>query len=277
MTMLIMRRHSYRQRTGSLMTRSGRRGSSRRGFTIIEVLVAATMAIAFGYIVISSLTSITSMSTDVYKQATTEGNARNVTDLLTRATKNAVPLYECATAETLADCGELKIRKAAFDKTSSTDAWFFAYANRASDGTEMALAEASPNLVHILTRHRGNVAEADDPNADYNWEVCVETYTQPGTAFTVWATTATGTIGTPSTVCAGPIGKPLAGAKTFRFLDSSGNVCEQSSVNGPATDCRADIRNVEMNLALSYRTRSGERYVKPFQSFVAVNAAGLGG
>lgn len=259
-----------------MITSPTRTSKGRRGFTIIEVLVAATMAIVFGYIVISSLTSITGMSTDVYKQATTEANARTVTDLLARAAKNAVPLYDCPSATKLSDCGDLVIRKPAFDRTSPTEAWFFAYAERSADGSATVTAEATPNLVHIVARHRADstTPEADDPNADFNWEVCVETYAQPGSAFDVWRNMSTLT--TPTVVCAGPIGKPLAGVKTFRFLDSAGNSCEQT-VASAVIDCRSDIRHVEVNLALSYRTRSGERYVKPFQSFIAVTAAGLGG
>ena len=268
------------QRSEALKLTSTR--SKRRAFTLMEVLIAAAIGTMFSFIVLASITSVSGMSGDLFKQSASESTGRLVVDVATRALRNAVPLYQCRdipVKSSLATCRQLDstVRSEAFLRADSKAAYFYSYAT-SRDGSEGSV----PDLVTIVAK----APDVGAPNAD-NWSLCVNVYRWNGTdPFTAWAGTTAAAItalpegNTPagssrveaSSHCVGPIGEPTADLQPLRYLAAGGTYMTAPVA---VTELRS-VRLVELNIALAYRTSNGTRFVKPSQVLVAVNSAVLG-
>lgn len=275
-----------------------RKTYKRKLFTILEVLIASSMSAVFGYIVISSIVNITNLSTNLYKESSTQQSARLVLDLASRSIRNAVPLYGCNDTPAVTSLGACKTLDTlspngapAFIKATSTEAIFYSYGTR-SAGTSGDV----PDLVQVTV----NPITTNSPPANYNvndnYQICVTVYKSASSnPFTAWRNGSNvpltlsdvNTISYPTTRpigadptgisrrCAGPIGHDTTGLiKTLRYRTSSN--CYYDTSIGSCLNI-GDIKQVEVNFLLSYTTSNKSRLLRPIQAFININSANLGG
>jgi len=119
----------------------------RRAFTTIELVLAATIGIIFSLIVAQSVLSVSGLTSDLSKEASTEITGQSVLDLATRSLRNARPPGNCelpGSTSTARDCSRIVDRETAFLVNEPDRAVFFAFSTGASSD-----AFAAPDLVEV--------------------------------------------------------------------------------------------------------------------------------
>lgn len=112
-----------------------RRRSRPRGFTIVEVLVAVSLASVFAAIISSVLVQTTDQVNSTVARAVAEDRARQALASLSSALKGARPLAECASPEgpfPLDACDRVAESGPAFTAATETSMEFYSYAGGAS-------------------------------------------------------------------------------------------------------------------------------------------------
>lgn len=273
--------------------------NSHKAFTLLEVMIASALSAVFGFIVISSIVSITNLSSNLYKENAVQQSARLVLDITSRSIRNAVPLYSCQDTPLPTKLGGCKIlsitppaASSAFIKASSDEAYFFSYGSRSNGSNDV------PDLVQITLE--APVVDSSTPAnfvVNDNYKICVTTYKAAtgSTAFTAWRTgsntpiSATDLVGKSyngvrppgadltasgvNRICAGPIGyDPTGAVKTLQYRTASNCYYGQGACNN-----LAEIKQVELNIVISYTNSKRQRLLRPMQAFINVGSANLGG
>lgn len=276
-----------------------RKNRNLRAFSLLEIMIASALSAVFAFIVISSIISITNLSSNLYKESSVQQSARLVLDITSRSIRNAVPLYSCLDTPLPTKLGGCKILKStppeassAFIKASSNEAYFFSYGTRTDGSNDI------PDLVQI--NFEAPVIDSTTPASfkpEDNYKICVTTY-KPlanSTTFTAWRTgsntpiTANDLVGKSyngvrppgadlsatgvTRICAGPVGFDTTGiVKTLQYRTASNCYYGQGSCMN-----LSEIKQVELNIVLSYTNAKKQRLLRPLQAFINVGSANLGG
>jgi len=159
----------------------------QRGFTLVELLIAAGLSMAFGVILAISLTSTSELVRSSTEKALLEQQVRDVVDVTTRYMRSARALGYCEHPETGAtpvdSCIIVTERDAPFVTAEENRAVFYSYAD-----VEAAVLDGTGTYLSVP--HRVEIYLDIDPNTGVGG-VVVERYDPlPGSTYTTpdWET-----------------------------------------------------------------------------------------
>lgn len=232
-------------------------GRARRGFSLMELLVASMLAVLFAGVVSSALASSTSLARDSLVKGTLEQRARELTDTMAFFLRGAGAPGRCEDPDApqgwpLADCLSVAERDSAFDAASSTSVTFYSYSTQL-ESSASAAALTVPDRV-VLTQANGRLTIVRYP------PLANATYTSPA-----WAST-------PVTVRDLVVNAPTDGV-LFRYFDSSGQRLGSDTSAVPAADLRR-IALVQMSPRVSQQV-GGETRTAGLDLSVAISKAGV--
>ena len=249
----------------------------RRAFSLMEVLMAAALAVVFSFIVVQTMTSMTTLTSDIVKEARVETSASQLLDRASRAIRNARPHGTCDDSRftSMTTCARPIDEGAAFLLASPTRMVFFSYATKDTSSTLQA-----PDLVELTVTRTvtGSSAGVDPISLDTGLALCLKVQPAPANqdfvsawrGFTL-ADANTSLANTAQTCIGGLRPDPVTGTQDmFSYLDSSG-----TSTTTPAAIANVRVQPT-FSIKLSASTGSTSQ-IKTYDQYVSVNYAVLGG
>lgn len=272
------------------MTRRLASRRPRRGFTTIELIVAATIGAVFSLAVAQAVISVSGLATTLTREASIEQTSRNVLDVAARAIRNARPAGDCnapSPSSPATACTEIVDRGPAFLSATDNSALFFAFASRAKTGPGSSLKGfAAPDVVQV---------KLDYLDSGRIGRLCVTVYSLPASSsddiVTAWrsvsATSLPSGTAEKRVSCVDPLAseatraRAVAGASTptpmLTYMDASGNVLAKSATGEVVDPGKiAYVRlapMLEFNAAAVDPATGSKSRTRIYEQFVAVNYA----
>lgn len=231
---------------------------ARRGFSLIELLIAAGLSVIFASAVSVALVNTMSLTQDSLARGTLEQRVRQVSDTMVFFLRGAGAPGVCLDPNApggwpLADCGSVGERSSAFDVAAGTSMTFYSYATQLDGSTDASVLDVPDKVVFAYADGKITI-ERYAP-------VSSATYTNPS-----WVTDPELVRELAATVSGGT---PL-----FRFFDSAGVSLTDTSGAVPQADLPR-IALVEVHPRVETQVR-GESRTAGLDLAVAVTP-GLGG
>lgn len=230
---------------------------SRRGFSLMELLVASMLAVLFAGIVSSALASSTSLARDSLVKGTLEQRARELTDTMAFFLRGAGAPGRCEDPDApqgwpLADCLSVSEQASAFESATPTAATFYSYSTQL-ESSASAAALTVPDKV-VFTQSNGRLTIVRYP------PLAGATYTSPA-----WASA-------PVTVRDLVVNAPADGV-LFRYFDATGQRLGSDTAAVPSADLRR-IALVQMSPRVSQQV-GGDTRTAGLDLSVAISRAGV--
>lgn len=122
----------------------------RRGFTLVEILVASSLAGMFGLVIATSLVSTTRLANSSLDRARLESEVRDLTDTTVRYLRGARPAGSCVEPPgvPLDACRRVAESGPALQYAAANEVWFYSYATDL--GTSAGDVLRVPDCVQIV-------------------------------------------------------------------------------------------------------------------------------